>query len=109
MLATDRFEALLSIYRYLFMKREVDLDGDEKAAPYQLHLSSQINGSSGSSRTRRQQQGGTDFGFTPGRHYGYDEIVGFMRRVEGALGSTRARIRSIGQSVEGRQIQGIEV
>lgn len=49
-----------------------------------------------------------DFGLSMADYHSYDDMVAFMKRVHSALpGNTK--IVSIGRTVEGREIQGIQV
>ncbi|KAI6234513.1 ShKT domain-containing protein [Aphelenchoides fujianensis] len=47
------------------------------------------------------------FGLAMGEYYDYDELVKFMQRVHAAMPS-RTRIVSIGKTVEGREMMGIQ-
>jgi len=49
-----------------------------------------------------------NFGLRMGDYPGYNEIVVFMQRVHDSL-TERTILRSIGSTVEGRSIQGIQV
>jgi hypothetical protein len=48
------------------------------------------------------------FGLSLGEYYDFQELTTFMRRIQSAIPS-RVRIVSIGRTVEGREMEGIQV
>jgi hypothetical protein len=61
-----------------------------------------------STNSKRDDASTHSFGLSLGEYYDYVELTRFMRRIQAAMPS-RARIVSIGKSVEGREMEGIQV
>ena len=59
-------------------------------------------------RSDAVEDGKEDFGLSMKEYHSYDDIVSWMRRIEAILGN-RAKVISIGKTVEGRDIWGIKV
>jgi hypothetical protein len=85
----------------LIEEKEIRPTGREK-------LAKSLSADGGPSSLRDDPESRFDnFGLRMGEYYDYTEMTSFMQRIQNAM-PTRAQMRTIGWTVEGRPIQGIQ-